>query len=142
MKKFILIILLQVASTNVLIAQKIVTSLSELYKIEKNKSIFINKPLSNLLGEIQPTIKRVIGSPSSQNSSVSAFLMYFINDEEKNKFQSQGIKPIHLLIYIKEDFKWNVKERYNNNKLNWSSEDLEKYGNLTVLDVGVMGELY
>ncbi len=142
MKKIILIILLQVISANVLIAQKLVTNLSDLYKIEENKIMFINKPLSYLLGEIQPTIKRVIGSPSSQNSSVSAFLMYFINDEEKNKLKAKGIKPIHLLIYIKEDFKWDVKDRYNNNKWNWTTEDLDKYGNLTVLDVGIIGELY
>lgn len=72
--------------------------------------------MSILLGEIQPSIKKVIGSPSSQNNSSSAFLIYFVSDEEKNKLEAKGIEPIHLFIEIKGDFKWNVKERYNKKK--------------------------
>ncbi|MFM2393164.1 MAG: hypothetical protein RLZZ546_1146 [Bacteroidota bacterium] len=142
MKKIILILFLQALFTNVSNAQKLISSLSELYKINEYEAKFINKPLSILLGEIQPSIIRVIGSPSSQNNSSSAFMMYFITDEEKNKLEAKGIKPIHLFIIIKEDFKWNVKERYNNNKRNWSIEDLQNYGHLTVTSVDVIGELY
>jgi hypothetical protein len=142
MKKIILILFLQVFVTNALNAQKLVSNLNELNKIKEQEIMFINKPLSYLLGEIQPTIKRVIGSPFSQNGTSSVFMMYFISYEEKNKLQSQGIEPIHLFIEIKEDFKWNVKERYNDRKLNWSIDDLEKYGHLTVLKVAIIGELY
>jgi hypothetical protein len=142
MKKIILILFLHVFFTNVLTAQKLVSNLSELKNIEEHHSKFVYKPLSYLLSEIQPSIIRVIGSPSSQNNSRSAFLMYFISDEEKNKLQAKGIDPIHLFIYIKEDFQWNVKERYDNNKRDWSIDDLKKYGHLTVLKVAIIGELY
>ena len=97
--------------------------------------------MSNLLGEIQPSIKKVIGSPSSQNGSNSVVIMYFVSDEEKNKLQAKNIEPIHLFIEINEDFKWNVKERYNI-KRNWSIDDLEKYGHLSVASVDIIGELH
>jgi len=142
MKKIILILLIQIIASNILTAQKLVSNLSELHKINEHEKKFINKPLSILLGEIQPSIMKVIGSPSSQNGTSSRFIMFFISDEEKNKLEAKGIKPIHLFIIIKEDFKWNVKERYNNNKRNWSIDDLEKYGHLTVGSVHVNGELY
>jgi len=142
MKNIILILFLQVFITNALNAQKLVSNLNDLHKLTENEKMFVNKPISNLLGEIQPTIKRVIGSPFSQNGTSSVIMMYFISYEEKNKLQSQGIEPIHLFIEIKEDFKWNVKERYNNRKLNWSSEDLEKYGNLTVTKISIFGKYY
>jgi len=142
MKKIILILLIQIISSNILIAQKLVSNLNELNKLKQHERKFIKKPLSYLLGEIQPTIIKVIGSPSSQNDSFSRFIMYFISDEEKNKLQAKGIEPIHLFIVINEDFKWNVKERYKNNKMNWSIEDLEKYGQLTVASVDIIGELY
>jgi hypothetical protein len=141
MKKLFLLLCILVLVKS-LSAQKLVSSLSDMHKIKENEAMFVNKPLSNLLGEIQPTIKRVIGSPFSQNGTSSVFMMYFISYEEKNKLQSQGIEPIHLFIEIKEDFKWNVKERYNNRKLNWSSEDLEKYGNLTVTKISIFGKYY
>ncbi len=141
MKKLFLLLCILVFGNN-LSAQKLVSNLSDLHKLKENETIFINNPLSNLLGEIQPTIKRVIGSPFSQNGTSSVFMMYFISYEEKNKLQSQGIEPIHLFIEIKEDFKWNAKERYNDRKLNWSIDDLEKYGHLTVTKVAVIGELY
>jgi hypothetical protein len=142
MKKIILLLFLQVLIINVSTAQKLVSNISELKKIEEHHSMFVYKPLSYLLSEIEPTIIRVIGSPSSQNNSRSAFLMYFISDEEKNKLQAKGVEPIHLFIYIKEDFQWNVKERYDNNKRNWSIDDLKKYGHLTVLKVSIIGESY
>jgi len=142
MKNIILILFLQIFITNSLNAQKLVSNLNELNKIKEQEIMFINKPLSYLLGEIQPTIKRVIGSPFSQNGTSSVFMIYFISYEEKNKLQAKGIEPIHLFIYIKEDFQWNAKERYDNNKRNWSIDDLEKYGHLTVLKVSIIGELY
>ena len=142
MKKIILLLFLQVLIINVSTAQKLVSNLSELHKIKEHEKKFINKPLSILLGEIQPSIKKVIGSPFSQNGTSSVFMMYFISDEEKNKLEAKGIKPIHLFIEIKEDFKWNVRERYNNNKRNWSIDDVEKYGHLTVFKVVIIGELY
>ena len=142
MKKIILLLFLHVFFINVSTAQKLVSNLSELHKIKEHEKKFINKPLSILLGEIQPSIMKVIGSPFSQNGTSSVFMMYFISDEEKNKLEAKGIKPIHLFIEIKEDFKWNVKERYNNNKRNWSIDDVEKYGHLTVGSVNIIGELY
>jgi hypothetical protein len=141
MKKLFLLLCILVLGKS-MSAQKLVSNLSDLHKLKENEKMFVNKPLSNLLGEIQPTIKRVIGSPFSQNGTSSVIMMYFISYEEKNKLQSQGIEPIHLFIEIKEDFKWNVKERYNNRKLNWSSEDLEKYGNLTVTKISIFGKYY
>ena len=141
MKKLFLLLCILVLGKS-MSAQKLVSNLSDMHKLKENEKMFVNKPLSYLLGEIQPKIIKVIGSPSSQNDSYSRFIMYFISDEEKNKLQTKGIKPIHLFIVINEDFKWDVKERYKNNKSNWSIEDLEKYGQLTVASVDIIGEFY
>ena len=141
MKKIILILFIQVIFTNVLNAQKLVSNLNELHKIKENETMFINKPLSNLLGEIQPGIKKVIGSPKSQNGiAYNILIMYFIGEKEKNKLEFIGKPVLKLMIYVKEDFKWNVLERNSQNKIEWSEDDLNKYGNLTVIKISVLND--
>jgi hypothetical protein len=140
MKKIIPILFLLISTSHIK-AQKLVSNLSDMHKIKENEAMFINKPLSNLLSEIQPEIKKVIGSPKLQNGTAyNILIMYFITEKEKNKLEFQGKPILKLMIYVKEDFKWNVLERNSQSKIEWSEEDLIKYGNLTVVKISILND--
>lgn len=140
MKKIIPILFLLISTSHIK-AQKLVSNLSDMHKIKENEAMFINKPLSNLLSEIQPEIKKVIGSPKLQNGTAyNILIMYFITEKEKNKLEFHGKPVLKLMIYVKEDFKWNVLERNSQSKIEWSEEDLIKYGNLTVIKISILND--
>lgn len=116
-------------------AQQLVQVPNDAYKLKTNEQNFINKPLKDLLKEIKPEIKFVLGTPDSP----SYITFRFISREELIKKPSNsGTLGIH--VYIKEPLDWNFDKRPKGKEYEWSKEDLEKYGNLTVTRIKVIGK--
>jgi len=116
-------------------AQQMVQIPADVYKLKANEQKFINKPLKNLLKEIKPEIKLVMGNLDYP----SYFSFRFQSREELRKKPADGT-VIGLFIYVKEPLDWNFDERPKGKEYEWSKEDLEKYGNLTVTRIKVAGK--
>ncbi|MDX6183169.1 hypothetical protein SGQ44_13415 [Flavobacterium sp. Fl-77] len=115
-------------------AQQMVQIPEDTYKLKANEQQFINKPLKDLLKEIKPEIKLVMGTIDSP----SYFSFRFQSREELNKKPLDGT-TIGLFVYVKEPLDWNFDKRSKGKEYEWSKEDVEKYGNLTVIRIKVTG---
>jgi hypothetical protein len=114
-------------------AQQMVQATKDLHLLKSNEQQFINKPLKNLLNEVKPEIKNVLGTIGDP----SYFAFNFISrDEIKRKVI--GRKHISLYVYVKEPLEWNFNKRPQGKEYLWSKEDVEKYGNLTVIHIKVI----
>lgn len=115
-------------------AQQMVQTPAETYKLKVNEQQFINKPLKNLLKEIKPEIKLVTGTVDYP----SFFSFYFISREELTK--NPDGSTMRLYVYVKEPLDWNFDKRPKDQSYNWTKEDVEKYGGLTVERIKVSGK--
>lgn len=129
----IFVILLFIINTSCK-AQQMVQTPQDIYKLKENEQQFINKPLKNLLNEIKPEIKLVLGTLDYP----PFFSFYFISREELNK-KTLG-STLRFYVYVKEPLDWNFDKRPKDTAYKWTKEDVEKYGNLTVERIKVSGK--
>lgn len=117
-------------------AQQMVQIPNDIYKLKTNEQQFLNKPLKNLLKEIKPEIKTAYGTLGYP----SYFSFRFISPEDiKHKPSDSNI--LGLYVYVKEDVKeWSHGTRPKEIEFQWTKEDLEKYGNFTVVRIKVIGK--
>ncbi|MCD0476179.1 hypothetical protein LPB87_17435 [Flavobacterium sp. EDS] len=116
-------------------AQQMVQTPNEAYKLKENEQQFLNYPLKNLLKEIKPEIKFVIGTVDYP----SYFSFRFITREELSR-KSIDDKILGLYVYVKEPLDWNFDKRPKGEEYQWTKEDVKKYGNLTVIRIKVIGK--
>ena len=108
-------------------AQQMVQIPADAYKLKTNEQQFINKPLKDLLKEIKPEIKLVMGTVEYP----SYFSFRFITRKELIKKPYDG-STLGLFVYVEGPLDWNFDQRPKGKEYEWSKEDVEKYGNLTV----------
>ena len=114
-------------------SQVIVNKPSDIDVIIQNKSQFINHPFSFLLNHINLEIKKVRAYPQGTTNVYKdgVFHLFFVNNNEYDSLKMRlNVIPPNIIVYVKEDFVWHPK------LINWNSTDSEKYGNLTVIDIG------
>src|SRR5690349_16566787 len=115
-------------------AQKLIQKESDIYKISQQDSLFIGKPLRVLLEQIKIPIKRVMAEPSKDiYSYVGNFRFNFLDNNSMEAAKSKGKKPIALTVLVKEYFEWDFTKRPKGKETVWTTEDVKKYGNLTVV---------
>ncbi|MDX6190500.1 hypothetical protein SGQ83_14150 [Flavobacterium sp. Fl-318] len=117
-------------------AQQIVQLPKDAYKLKTNEQQFLNKPLKNLLKEIKPEIKTAWATLGEQ----SYFSFYFTDPEAFKNGSIIEKNNIGLFIYVKEPIDWVFEKRSKDKELFWTKEDAEKYGNLTVIRIKVIGK--
>ncbi len=130
----IIVVLILLISTGCK-AQQMVQIPADAYKLKTNEQKFINRPLKDLLKEIKPEIKFVMGTVDYP----PYFSFRFLSREELKKKPADGT-TIGLFIYVKEPLDWNFDKRPKGKEYEWSKEDVEKYGNLTVTRIKVTGK--
>ncbi|MEO6177009.1 MAG: hypothetical protein ABIP27_17785 [Flavobacterium circumlabens] len=116
-------------------AQQMVQVPMDAYKLKTNEQQFINKPLKDLLKEIKPEIRLVSGTVDYP----PFFSFRFISREELIK-RPLGGNILGIYVYVKEPLDWNFDKRPKDTAYKWTKEDLEKYGNLTVERIKVIGK--
>ncbi len=114
-------------------AQQMVQTPEDTYKLKTNEQQFINKPLKNLLKEVKPEIKTVVATLDYP----SYFAFKFISPKEINR-KVIGRKLISFYVYVKEPFEWDFNNRPKGKEYSWTKEDVEKYGNLTIIRIKVI----
>ncbi|PWA05280.1 hypothetical protein [Flavobacterium laiguense] len=117
-------------------AQQMVQTPNDVYKLKANEQQFINKPLKNLLKEIKPEIKIAFGTLGYP----SFFSFRFISREEMNR-KPFGSNTLGLFVYVKEPVdEWDNSKRPKEIEFQWTKEDVEKYGDFTVIRIKVIGK--
>jgi hypothetical protein len=133
--------LVLVLITNTGCTQKMVQVPSDAKKLMENKDLFIGKPLKELLNEINPKIKRVIATPSNNiQSYMGNFRFNFMDNEQVNKSRSKNKVPITIVVFVKEYFDWDFHKRPKGKQTVWTSDDVKKYGDLTIVGFRVYGD--
>jgi hypothetical protein len=116
------------------IAQQMVQTTADLYKLKTNEQQFANKPLKYLLNEVKPEIKIGVGN----NEEGHQFFSYRFLSLDEIKQKVVGRKLVSLYVYVKEPIEWNFNNRPKGKEHLWTKEDAEKYGNLTVVRIKVI----
>ena len=116
-------------------AQQMVQVPMDAYKLKTNEQQFINKPLKDLLKEIKPEIKLVTGTVDYP----PFFSFRFITREELIRKSTIG-GTLGIYVYVKEPLDWKFENRPKDTAYKWTKEDIEKYGNLTVVRIKVIGK--
>ncbi|WP_433778335.1 hypothetical protein [Flavobacterium anhuiense] len=116
-------------------AQQMVQVPADVSKLKANEQQFINRPLKNLLKEIKPEIKFVLGTVDSP----SYFSFRFLSREE---LSNASVKPAApwLHVYVKEPLDWSFEKRPKGKEYEWTKEDALKYGSLTVIRIKITGK--
>lgn len=121
-------------------AQKLMNKINEASKLKSNDSLFINKPLSDLLRQIGPKIIDAYGEGTRADGAPGYFRFKFVTMKQNDSLKTKGRIPTTIVVYIKEHFDWDFKQRIKGKELVWTKEDLGRYGNLTVVGIRVYGE--
>ncbi|MBZ4036837.1 hypothetical protein K6T82_18855 [Flavobacterium sp. 17A] len=115
-------------------SQQLVQNINEIHRLKDYEGLFVNKPLKDLLKEIKPQIKTVIGF----NDYPGFFNFRFTTLEQQRLRQGSVQDRVSLYVTIKEQFNWNWEERPKGKEVIWTNEDVVKYGNLTVVKIEVV----
>ncbi|MCZ8228049.1 hypothetical protein [Flavobacterium sp.] len=115
-------------------AQQMVQTTADVPKLKTNEQQFINKPLKKLLDEIKPEIKIAYGNIGDP----SYFSFRFIDTEEIKRIPLGS--ALGLYVYVKEPLEWYFEKREKGKEYQWTKEDVEKYGNLTVIRIKIGGK--
>jgi hypothetical protein len=118
-------------------AQPLMQTLQDVQKLQDSAHLFVDKPLKTLLKEIGPTIKTVFTDSHRPHHALSVIIFKFIDKEEQGKYNLAGKRSLSLLVYIKENFDWNKSKEA---RLQWTVEDAERLGNLTIYRIDIVGE--
>jgi len=122
-------------------AQQLMKTVNDAQKIKASEQLFTNKPLKTLLKEINPEIKMVSANPSENiNSKLGYFIFRFVDAKKYDSSRQKGKYPQQITVFVKEPFEWDYNKRQKGKELIWTKEDLEKYGDLTVIGIRVFGE--
>lgn len=135
-KVFIIVVFLFTASVNGF-GQKLMPTIYDSENIKACADSFVGKPLSFLLMQIEPEIKTVFVETGRAHNAPSYLIFKFIDKEEQRKYNLLNKRSLSILVYVKENFKWDKKP---SEILKWSKNDAEALGHLTILRVGVVGE--
>lgn len=116
-------------------AQQMVQTTKDVYQLKINEEQFVNKPLKNVLKELKPTIKAVYAI----NDNPFFFAFRFRTTEQQQKNEGSLEDRVSLYVYVKDPIDWQFENRSRGKEMVWTKEDAEKYGNLTVTRIKVIG---
>jgi hypothetical protein len=118
-------------------AQQLVQTPSAVYLLKTNEQQFINKPLKNLLKEIKPGIKNA-GASNDEGHQYFSFRFRTLEQLKKNEGSYED--KVSLYVYVKEPIAWKWEQRPKGKELEWTKEDIEKYGDLIVIRIKVINQ--
>jgi hypothetical protein len=117
-------------------AQQMIQTTNDINQLKLNNQKFINKPLNILLKELKPQIKAAWGN----NEGGNQFFSFKFIDQDEIKRKSIKDNSVGLYVYVKENLDWDFDKRVKGKEYLWTKEDIEKYGNLTVIRIKVIGK--
>jgi hypothetical protein len=144
MKKLItqaICLLALVLITNTGYTQKMVLTPSDAPKLVENKGTFIDKPLKNLLSQINPKINYVSGNPE-RYTNASYLTFYFVTKEDGVKvIRNTGKYPMGIYVTFQYEENNNHQPLPQGGILEWTSKDTEEYGDMIIMDIRIVGDI-
>ena len=123
------------------LAQPLVNMVEDAFKIKDNEQLFINRPLKELLKEIKPPIKRVMGNPRKYNHEGWGYFVFnFVDEGQCNLIRSIQKIPVTVVVYVNEFFDWDFQKRPKGRETIWTTDDEKRFENLTVKGFRVYGD--
>jgi hypothetical protein len=119
-------------------AQQMVQTTKDVYLLKTSEEQFINKPLKNLLKEIKPAIKTA-GASNEEGHQFFSFRFRTLEQHKKNEGSYED--RVSLYVYVKDPIDWKWEKRPRGKELEWTKEDIDKYGNLIVVRIKVINLL-
>lgn len=117
--------------------QQMVQTTADVHKLKSNEQQFVNKPLKYLLNEVKPQIKTAWGN----NEEGHQFFSFRFTTLDQQKMNEGSLADrVSLYVYVKESIDWNFNNRPKGSEYSWTKEDVNKYGNLTVIRIKVIGK--
>lgn len=116
-------------------SQQLVQSINDIYRLEDNKELFVNKQLKVLLKEIKPEIKT---AHVFNNENAPLLLFRFTTIEQQRKKEESIPNRFSLLVYVKQSIPWNWAGRPKGKELDWTKDDANKFGDLIVSDIEIV----
>jgi hypothetical protein len=110
---------------------------NDAHKLKTNEQQFINRPLKYLLNEIKPEIKT---AGASNEVGHQFFSFRFRTLEQLKKNEGSYEDKVSLYVYVKESIAWKWEQRPKGKELEWTKEDIEKYGDLIVIRIKVINQ--
>jgi len=122
-------------------AQQMVQTPKDIIIVCQKDNEFVGKPLKALLKEIKPPI-RMVFAEGGWAEQAPQFAFFFIYKQRFDNYRRQGKLPLRLQVYVKEFFQWTYegRNRTREHYLDWTKEDEEKYGTLTITAIRIAGE--
>lgn len=117
---------------------QMVQTVNDAKKLEINQDEFVGKPLSNLLRQIKPKIKRALILPEVGANSYIVF--NFLDNSGYNKYKANGKTPLTIRLYIQGPFKSYALDKPIENRYDWTKDDERKYKDLIITGIKVYGE--
>jgi hypothetical protein len=56
-----------------------------------------------------------------------------------DSLKTKGITPVTIVVYVKEAFEWEIGQRPKGRETNWTANDVNKFGHLTITGLRVYG---
>lgn len=118
------------------VKSQLIKNVNQTYLLMNNKEMFINKPISFLLSEIQPKVKSYTLKPWNVESPAQ-FLFRFISTDSLIYYRKNNLVPLTIRIYVKDMLSIDSSVVKNNDE--WDENYLSKYGDLIISDISVFG---
>jgi len=118
---------------------QLMRKLSDVQKLKERETLFIGKPLEKLLKEIGPEI-RMASAQSNRPDNLPGLIFFKFVDAKEYYKREKGKLYTTVIVSIKENFDWDARRNSKSEDYTWIKEDEKKFGSLTVVRIGVLGE--
>jgi hypothetical protein len=86
---------------------------------------------------IRPEIITASTESHRAHNALSYLIFKFIPREELRRYNLAGKRSLSIHVYVKENFDWNKTKE---NMMQWTKEDAERLGHLTIYRISIIGE--
>lgn len=116
-------------------SQQLVQNINDVYRIKEYETIFLNKPLKDLLKEIKPEIKT---ANVFNEEDISIFLFKFTTLDQQRKREGNLSDRITLVVNVKGFAYWNYLEKPKGNEIHWDPNDVTKFGDFIITRISIV----
>ena len=137
-KAFLCFALSLVTIPSCLAQKKVMQTVSDAPKLVEQKSAFLDRPLKDLLKEIEPKIVTVFGEP---NGGITGTYLsfYFINRKHYNEMSKRGEEPLAIRVQFYPEKNPKRRPIPKDGITDWGEDDVQAYGDMKVARIRIVG---
>ena len=124
-------------------SQRLVQSIDDVGKLEKNEREFIGHPLHKLLSQVKPKIMFVHGNPENKSSHQSGgthLTFYFVSRQVGRERVNASDTPTHVMINFQIEQNNTRKPLPKEGLTRWTKKESKEYGDMIIQNIFVSGK--